>query len=187
MQWSESAILDLRSCLEISLDQSKSLPMSREDLIDETIMRVFAASRKKNICARYAYAAKILKNLIRDQIRRLQRRRRVMEVVANCRGACIWEDDVQERLEDRELIDHLLVHTDLTPRQRDVVEMMYFNDTTPSNLSSHSVLFERYSATFTIISPQASGTGESIETPRPPMTPSTRRESVFRDFKLHNF
>ena len=129
MQWTETLIADLRTWLELKLSRFTSLPVSKEDLIGEVMLRLYATSQCKEIESPHAYALTILKNLIRDQIRKLERAQNGLEVVARSRGDSSNNLD-EPHLDDRELLTYLIENTQLTSIQQEVIKLMYFSSMT---------------------------------------------------------
>lgn len=82
-----------------------------------------------------AYALQILRNLVRDKIRELQKAQRVLEVLATSAARNGTSRDGQGEFEDGELLRHLLQRTELTRSQQEIVRLFYFDGLSISDIS----------------------------------------------------
>lgn len=133
-RWDTGTLNAVRSSLERHLGRSGSLPVSREDLIGEVLLRLLG-SDPRTIESPAAYARAILRNLVHDKIRELQRAQRVLGVLA---ARCVEEagsPGEPSRFEDGEFLRYLLDHSDLTRTQEKVIRMMYFEDLSVSQVA----------------------------------------------------
>ncbi|MBI4600535.1 MAG: sigma-70 family RNA polymerase sigma factor, partial [Planctomycetes bacterium] len=73
---------ELQSWIERQLDGCGALPGQRDDLVSEVLLRLFVASETQELRSPFAYARTVLRNLIRDKIRELDRFERVLAELA---------------------------------------------------------------------------------------------------------
>lgn len=130
MDFSDDVILGLRTWLEQQLDHATSLPSLKDGLIDEVVLRLLVADASQAIESPYGYARTILKNLVRDRIRKLERMQRAIEALGRERLADAKESGENSDVEDGELVRYLLEKSPLTPLQERVIRMMYFEGRT---------------------------------------------------------
>ena len=131
--WNVELLAALRSFLDGELDDRGPLPVPREDLVGEALVRFLVASAKQPIRSPFSYARTILLNVIRDHIRKLQSWNKMIEaMVGGLRGAN--GDDVGRHadpedaaLDNRELVSYLLKNSTLSPIQEKVIHMIYFD------------------------------------------------------------
>jgi RNA polymerase sigma factor (sigma-70 family) len=123
---------ELRVSLEPFLDGCGRLPFGREDLLDETMLRLLVASRSREIRCPEAYARTILRNAIRDRLRELELAKAALDELAKevCR-----EDGSSGAMEDAELVAHLLEHARLSPIQEKVIRMLYLEEMKNSDVA----------------------------------------------------
>ena len=135
--WSHESLSAVRASLERHLDRQNSLPVPPEDLIGEVLLRLLACDMHQ-IRDPAAYARQILKNLVRDKIRQIQRTQRVLEILASSSAAGTSPDGTSPdgaAFEDGEFLRHLLNGTQLTRTQREIVRMIYFEGLSISEIA----------------------------------------------------
>ncbi len=129
-RWSEESLASVRQSLERQLDTKVALPVSREDLIGEVLLRILC-SDPLEIQHPAAYARVILRNLIRDKIRELEKIQKIFEHLADrARIALIPTDHQPQVLEEGEFLQDLISKSELTETQERVIRLMYFEDLT---------------------------------------------------------
>lgn len=122
--WDGELLAFVRTSLEQQLARWASLPVPREDLIGEVLLRLLA-SDPRAIESPQAYAVTILRNLIRDKIRHLERARRLLGDVATSQTRAFESRQRPHPVDEGDLLEYLLTHTDLSPLQEKVISMMY--------------------------------------------------------------
>jgi len=125
-RWSEDSLATVRQSLEQQLDRQGNLPIPREDLLGEVILRLWGTDPRE-IKNPAAYAHTILRNLIRDKIREIERFHELLDTLAREQESRPAPRERPGRFEDGEFLQYLLVHTDLTAVQKQVIRMMYFD------------------------------------------------------------
>ena len=125
----ESDFEALRGRLDAELRGFGSLPVPREDLVAEVMLRMLVANSSRRIACPVAYALTILRNLVRDRIRELERAQRAFRKVVERERT---SGDGNGSLEDSEFVGFLLATTDLTPLQGRVIQMLYLDGKTIS-------------------------------------------------------
>ena len=75
----------IRERLEADVRALGSLPVSPEDLTSDVMLRLLSANTSRPISSPCAYARTILRNLVRDRIRELERAQRALDVLARRR------------------------------------------------------------------------------------------------------
>ena len=123
--WDESLVSRLKSSLERQLTGHGRLPVPAEDLVSEVLLRLLAHDPRE-IQSPLAYARTVLRNLVRDKIRELERAGRLLETLADRGDSREPPGEEPRRLEDGELIRSLLERTALSPLQSEVIRMRYF-------------------------------------------------------------
>jgi RNA polymerase sigma factor (sigma-70 family) len=94
-----------------------------DDLASDAMLRLLVASAAKEIRDPFAYAAQILRNLVRDRIRELEQAAKAMEVlVARGPGSAGPED---EAVESEDAVRYLLEHAGLSKVQTEVVCLVF--------------------------------------------------------------
>ena len=131
--WSKGFIEKIKARLEKDLDGHGSLPIPRDDLVAEALLRLLLANAEQTLRAPVAYARTILLNLVRDHVRDLERARRALEALANSsnRNGRSRAGD----LEDAELVRRLIESAGLSRIQQLVLERLYFDDLTICELA----------------------------------------------------
>ena len=125
MLWSEAVVSDLTTFLESQLAKFGSLPVPREDLVGEVILRLFTSGEAREIRSPRAYGLQILKNLIRDHLRKAQRAQRAFEEITSTSEVEEAAESANVEVEDADFLRYLLDTTDLSSVQAQVVHMMY--------------------------------------------------------------
>lgn len=128
---SELVLSEVTLRLNRYLNRCGSLPVPREDLVGEVLLRLLASSAAQEIQHPFAYAKMILQNLIRDHLRRAERAERVMETLAATRPESIPGLEAVRELDDGEFIKYLLENARLSPLQDKVVRMVYLDGMKP--------------------------------------------------------
>ncbi|MEM7263675.1 MAG: sigma-70 family RNA polymerase sigma factor [Planctomycetota bacterium] len=127
--WDEELLSRIRSSLLRQLAGWDSLPVPREDLVSESLLRLIGNDASE-IESPFAYAGTILRNLIRDKIRALERARRLFDGVARERAPSLEPRPDRDTVGEGDLLAHLLGSTDLSPVQEKILNMMYFGGMT---------------------------------------------------------
>ena len=135
MTLNDATLSDLSMRLEGLVDRCGPLPVSREDLVGEVILRLLVADEKREISNPYGYARTILQNLIRDHLRRAERAQRALESLATTSPRDVPGDEEAERVDDDELLGFLLERTKLSPLQAKVLRMVYLDNMTLSEVA----------------------------------------------------
>ncbi len=121
----DKTLTAVRTWLFRELEGIRPLPVPAEDLVGEVLVRLLLSEESHEIRSPFAYARRILQNLIRDHIRSLERARRGLEELGRrhppegeeARGDASFEDD--------ELVLFLLENSGLSPIQKKVIQMLY--------------------------------------------------------------
>jgi len=138
--WSDEVVSSLKSYLERKLVGWSHLPVPKEDLIGEVLLRLLA-SNPGDIKQPCAYAGVVLRNLIRDKIRELARAQRVFEKLGQLRSMEERGEknevspDGEGTFEEGEFLRFLFDKTDLSPLQEKVLHMMYYAGHTISEIA----------------------------------------------------
>jgi RNA polymerase sigma factor (sigma-70 family) len=94
-----------------------------DDLAADAMLRLLVANASKEIRDPFAYAAQILRNLVRDRIRELERAARAMEVlVRRCPDSIEPED---EAVETEDVVRYLMENAGLSKLQLEVVCLVF--------------------------------------------------------------
>lgn len=131
-QWNVELLTALRAWLEKELDGHGQLPVPREDLIGEVLVRFLVSSASQPIRSPFAYARIILVNIIRDHIRKLKNWQKAIHELSIGLGD---ENGSENRrsgpedaaLDDSELVSYLLKNSTLSPIQEKVIRMIYLD------------------------------------------------------------
>ncbi len=135
MELDSENIRALKGWLEKELSRLGPLPVSVDDLVGEVLLRLLAASAAQPIRCPFAYARTILRNLVRDEIRDLERAERALETLGNTQEYSPRGSAEQDFLEDGELVDYLLENTPLSSTQGQVIRMIYFQGMTMAQVA----------------------------------------------------
>jgi RNA polymerase sigma factor (sigma-70 family) len=133
--WTGESLDKLKSQLEQDLDGHGPLPLPRDDLVAETLLRLVVARERRPLASPLAYARAILLNLVRDHIRGLERTQRALEALAIRLDGRRPGREPGREVEDSELVELLLHHAELSPLQRHVLERLYFGGLTNCELA----------------------------------------------------
>ncbi len=134
MQLSDTFLNDLTAKLARVINGCGSLPVSRDDLISEVILRLLAVEDRE-VRNPYAYARTILRNLIRDHLRRAERAQRALEEIAARTADSVSGHEEAARFDESELVGYLLDQTALSPLQNRVIRMFYLNGMTLTEIA----------------------------------------------------
>jgi RNA polymerase sigma factor (sigma-70 family) len=96
-----------------------------DELVDETVLRLLAASQSRDVHSPLAYALRILQNMVRDQIREIELARQALETRAKALGETGPDPARGDGHDDEKLVIHLLEHSDLSRLQKKVIDMIY--------------------------------------------------------------
>lgn len=124
--WTGQALEGIQARLERELDRHGPLPLPRDDLVAETLLRLVVASERKALQSPMGYARAILLNLVRDHIRDLERTERALDALSARIDGRATARDGNGALEDGELVALLLERSGLTRLQRRVIDRLYF-------------------------------------------------------------
>jgi RNA polymerase sigma-70 factor (ECF subfamily) len=125
----------LKGWLEKELSRLGPLPVSVDDLVGEVLLRLLAADAAQPIHSPFAYARTILRNLVRDEIRHLERAERALETLGCALESSPRNAAEQDFLEDGELVNYLLENTPLSSTQEQVIRMIYFQGMTMAEVA----------------------------------------------------
>jgi RNA polymerase sigma factor (sigma-70 family) len=103
--------------------------------VNEVILRLLAIEDTERIQNPLAYARIVLKNLIRDLLRRQVRTQRVLAALAAASPETLYGQEEKPALEDSEAVEYLLRNTDLSPLQSKVLRLVYLNGQTVSEVA----------------------------------------------------
>lgn len=115
----------VRSWLITELDGSGPLPVPRDDLVGDVILRLLVRARTEEIRNPLAYARVILKNLVRDHIHDLERARAALENLGRSRPVECPGDEAH--YDDEQLVRRLLASAGLSAMEEKVIRMQYFD------------------------------------------------------------
>lgn len=133
-RWSLEFFEEIKARLEKDLDGHGSLPIPRDDLVAEALLRLFLANEERTVRAPVAYARMILLNLVRDHVRQLDRARRALDALARSADRNGRNGRAGE-IEDAELVRRLIESAGLSRIQQLVLERLYFDDLTICELA----------------------------------------------------
>ena len=98
-------------------------PSVAEDLASEVVLRHLVANARQPVETPFGYASTILRNLIRDRIRELERAQRALEVLAARSPISVAPGD--GAVDGEDFVFHLLEHARLSATQAEVVRLIY--------------------------------------------------------------
>ena len=136
MPLSDHVLASLREWLDKQLERITSLPWVKDGLVDEVVLRLLVADASRVIESPYAYARTILRNLVRDRIRSLERMQAALEAIARQRLAECGTKSDTSKIDDGDLVRHLLRRSSLSPLQERVIHMMYMEGKSLSSVAS---------------------------------------------------
>ncbi len=132
--WSDALLVEVKASLEQQVARFGHLPVAREDLVAEVLLRLISSDRR-GVRSPLAYAATALRNLIRDRIRQLERAQRLFDGVARTKLPELVPTAERDALGESDLVERVLELADLTRTQRLVIDRMYFDGLTVSEVA----------------------------------------------------
>lgn len=123
MVFTDEILRKLTGWLEAEARASGLGPSVADDLASEVILRLLVANAREPVRSPFAYAAMILRNLIRDRIREFERAQRALEALVERSSVSVDPED--RAVECGDLVAHLLDRAGLTTIQAEVVHLIY--------------------------------------------------------------
>ena len=126
--WDDRLWSELKVWLETWLARPAWRRLPREDIVSETLLRLFVASKTREIRFPFAYARIVLQNVVRDRIQNLEKAEAALALLAEELGCRPPENDGDGNLDDKDLVAFLLMQSSLTPIQAKVIRMRYIDE-----------------------------------------------------------